>query len=311
MKSLVTGAAGFLGSHLCDLLLSRGHKVIGIDNLLTGASANLEHLQGNSDFQFIKHDICRPLDYPDKADFLFNMASPASPADFTSKALEIAEVNSTGTRNALEMALKIEAVFVQASTSECYGDPEICPQHEDYWGRVNCTGPRAVYDEGKRFSEALVMAYHRFHKLPTRIVRIFNTYGPRMKPGDGRALPNLMRQALTREPLSIYGDGMQTRSFCYVSDLIDGIYDLSQSDVIDPVNIGNPEEITILQLAQEILKLTDSGSKIIHHLLPVDDPKRRQPDISRAKALLGWQPKVSRQEGLRSTLDYFHTVVSG
>lgn len=311
MKSLVTGAAGFLGSHLCDLLLSRGHKVIGIDNLLTGASANLEHLQGNSDFQFIKHDICRPLDYPDKADFLFNMASPASPADFASKALEIAEVNSTGTRNALEMALKIEAVFVQASTSECYGDPEICPQHEDYWGRVNCTGPRAVYDEGKRFSEALVMAYHRFHKLPTRIVRIFNTYGPRMKPGDGRALPNLMRQALTCEPLSIYGDGMQTRSFCYVSDLIDGIYDLSQSDVINPVNIGNPEEITILQLAQEILKLTDSDSKIIHHPLPVDDPKRRQPDISRAKALLGWQPKVSRQEGLRSTLDYFHTVVSG
>jgi dTDP-glucose 4,6-dehydratase len=241
---------------------------------------------------------------------VFNLASPASPAYFRSKAIEIADANSLGTRNVLALARRCKATFVQASTSECYGDPDVSPQSEDYLGRVNCTGPRAVYDEGKRFSEALVMAYRRCHQLSTRIVRIFNTYGPRMRSDDGRALPNLMKQALASQPLTIYGDGMQTRSFCYVSDLVDGIWLLAQSDVTAPVNIGNPDEITILQLAQEIQQVTGSASPIVHEPLPPDDPRRRRPDITRARTLLSWEPRVSRPEGLSKTLEYFRAQLT-
>src|SRR6201997_14264 len=301
---LVTGAAGFLGSHLCDALLAAGNSVIGVDNLSTGKLANLSHLERESRFRFLEQDITRPFD-AGKVDFIFNFASPASPADYTRLGPETLLVGSAGTINTLDLARKYGAGFLHASTSECYGDPEVHPQVETYWGNVNPIGPRSVYDEAKRFSEAAVMAYHRYYGMDTRMVRIFNTYGPRLQPTDGRVISNLMMQALLGEDLTVFGDGSQTRSFCYVSDLIDGIVRLSKSDEHLPVNIGNPDEWTILECAQEVLAVTDSKSKIRFEPLPADDPTRRKPDITKAKELLGWSPKISLHEGLRLSLPYF------
>jgi dTDP-glucose 4,6-dehydratase len=306
---LITGAAGFLGSHLCDALLATGARVIGVDNLATGNLANLEHLHSEPRFAFEELDICEPFDVG-PVDFVFNFASPASPMDYLRLGVETLLVGSAGTMNALETAKKYGAGFLQASTSECYGDPEVHPQVETYWGRVNPIGPRSVYDEAKRFSEAAVMAYHRYYGVQTRMVRIFNTYGPRLQPNDGRVISNLMMQALRGEPLTIYGDGSQTRSFCYVSDLIDGIVRLAKSDEALPVNIGNPTEWTILECAKEVQTLVGSKCEIAFQPLPQDDPQQRQPDITKAKKLLGWEPKVSLCEGLGLSVEYFKKQVN-
>jgi dTDP-glucose 4,6-dehydratase len=305
---LVTGAAGFLGSHLCDSLLAAGDSVIGVDNLSTGKLANLSHLEHESRFSFLEHDITKTFD-AGKVDFIFNFASPASPADYTRLGPETLLVGSAGTLNTLDLARKYGAGFLHASTSECYGDPEVHPQVETYWGHVNPIGLRSVYDEAKRFSEAAVMAYHRYYGVDTHLVRIFNTYGPRLQPNDGRVISNFMMQALQGQPLTIYGDGSQTRSFCYVSDLIDGILRLSRSNEHLPVNIGNPEEWTILECAREILAVTGAATEIIFKPLPQDDPTRRRPDITRAKELLGWEPKINLRHGLEKSLEYFKTCV--
>ncbi|MBB5315842.1 UDP-glucuronic acid decarboxylase family protein [Tunturibacter empetritectus] len=303
-RVLVTGAAGFLGSHLCDSLLHAGNTVLGVDNLSTGNPANLAHLRNESRFDFERLDICQPFD-PGKVDYIFNFASPASPLDYARLGVETLLVGSAGTINTLEIAKKYHAGYLHASTSECYGDPEVHPQTETYWGHVNPIGPRSVYDEAKRFSEAAVMAYHRYHRVNSHLVRIFNTYGPRLQINDGRVISNLMSQALRGEPLTIYGDGMQTRSFCYVSDLIAGILALADSSEHLPVNIGNPEEWTILSCAEEILKLIGSDQKIVFKPLPQDDPTRRRPDISKAISLLGWTPKIQLRQGLEMSLAYF------
>jgi dTDP-glucose 4,6-dehydratase len=308
-KILVTGAAGFLGSHLCDALLAEGHTVVGVDNLCTGNLANLAHLNGNSRFSLIEQDISFPFD-PGPIDYIFNFASPASPVDYARLGLETLLVGSTGTVNTLEIAHKYGAGYLHASTSECYGDPEVHPQVETYWGNVNPIGPRSVYDEAKRFSEATVMAYHRYHGVDTHLVRIFNTYGPRLQANDGRVISNFMIQALREEPLTIYGDGSQTRSFCFVSDLIDGIVRLSRSNEHLPVNIGNPNEWTILECAKEVLSVTGSKSEIILKPLPQDDPTRRRPDITKAQTLLGWEPKIQLREGLEKSLEYFRVCTS-
>ncbi|HEX3438377.1 MAG TPA: UDP-glucuronic acid decarboxylase family protein [Pseudacidobacterium sp.] len=307
MRILVTGAAGFLGSHLTDALLDDGHSVIGVDNLCTGSLENLKQHRNESRFEFREHDICTSFDFG-KVDYVFNFASPASPQDYHRLGIETLEVGSYGTRNALEVAHKYQAKFLHASTSECYGDPAVHPQTEEYWGNVNPIGPRSVYDESKRFSEALVMAYHRYRRVDTRLVRIFNTYGPRLQANDGRVISNFVVQALQGQDLTVYGDGGQTRSFCYVSDEIDGILRLSRSDVNLPVNIGNPNEWTILECAKAVLRVTSSKSKIVFEPLPVDDPMQRQPDITRAKQFLGWEPRIDLQTGLRLSLEYFQST---
>ena len=307
--AVVTGGAGFLGSHLCDKLLAEGLRVVCIDNLLTGNLNNISHLFGNENFQFVKHDITNFIHVPGTVDYILHFASPASPIDYLKLPIQTLKVGSLGTHKVLGLAKEKNARILIASTSEVYGDPEIHPQKEEYWGNVNPIGPRGVYDEAKRFAEAITMAYHRYHGVETRIVRIFNTYGPRMRLNDGRALPAFVSQALNGEDVTVFGDGSQTRSFCFVSDLIDGIYKLLLSDETEPVNIGNPSEITILQFAEEVIKQTGSKSKIIHKELPVDDPKVRQPDITKAKTLLNWEPKVDRAEGLKITIDYFKSVV--
>jgi dTDP-glucose 4,6-dehydratase len=304
MRILVTGAAGFLGSHLTDRLLAEGYTVLGVDNLSTGNRENLAHLAGEPRFRFEERDICTPFD-PGAVDYVFNLASPASPPEYLRLAIETLRVGSAGTESALEIAAKYNAGFLHASTSECYGDPIEHPQTEEYWGNVNPVGPRSVYDEAKRYAEALVMAYHRSRGVNTHLARIFNTYGPRLHPMDGRVISNFIMQALAGEPLTIYGDGSQTRSFCYVDDLIEGILRLSRSDEHMPVNIGNPSEFTILECAQAVLEATGSGSGLRFEALPVDDPTRRCPDIAKAKALLGWEPKIELKEGLRRSLDYF------
>jgi len=301
---LVTGAAGFLGSHLCDALLAEGHRVLGVDNLSTGRLANLAHLKNEPRFRLEERDICEPFDLG-RVDYVYNFASPASPPDYMRLGVETLLVGSAGTLNTLEMARKYGAGYLHASTSECYGDPLVHPQVESYWGNVNPVGPRSVYDEAKRFSEAAVAAYHRYHGVNTHQVRIFNTYGPRLNPSDGRVISNLMMQALRGGPLTIFGDGSQTRSFCYVSDLIDGIVRLGKSEEHDPVNIGNPVEFTILECAREVQALVGSQCAIEFQPLPQDDPTRRRPDITKAKKLLGWEPKVSLREGLALSLDYF------
>ncbi len=303
--SVVTGGAGFLGSHLTDRLLAEGHRVIAIDNLVTGHLTNIEHLAGNPGYRFIKQDVTQYLFLPDEIDYVFHFASPASPIDYLELPIPTLKVGALGTHNTLGLAKAKQATFVLASTSECYGDPLVHPQREDYWGNVNPIGPRGVYDEAKRFAEAITMAYHRYHGIDTKIVRIFNTYGPRMRLRDGRVVPAFIGQALSEMPLTIFGDGTQTRSFCYVSDLIDGIYRLSQSDFHEPVNIGNPREMTIQQFAENIIRITGTTSGIEYKPLPVDDPKVRQPDIARAKSILGWEPKVEFEEGITRTIEYF------
>jgi len=308
--AVVTGGAGFLGSHLCDRLLAEGMKVICIDNLLTGNLDNISHLFGNSEFSFIKHDVTNYIYVGGDIDYVLHFASPASPIDYLKLPIQTLKVGSLGTHKALGLAKDKNATFLLASTSEVYGDPEVHPQEEEYWGNVNPIGPRGVYDEAKRFAEALTMAYSRHHGVHTRIVRIFNTYGPRMRLDDGRALPTFVGQALRGEDITVYGDGSQTRSFCYVSDLVDGIFRLLVSDETNPVNIGNPDEITIKEFAEEVVKQTGSKSKIVYKPLPVDDPKVRQPNISKAKNILGWGPKVDRAEGLKRTIHFFKTILS-
>jgi dTDP-glucose 4,6-dehydratase len=303
-RTVVTGAAGFIGSHLCETLLDRGHSVVGIDNLLTGDIHNIAHLR-DRDFQFIRHDVTRFIDVGGDVDYVLHWASPASPIDYLELPIQTMKVGSLGTHNALGLALAKKARFVIASTSEVYGDPLEHPQKETYWGNVNPIGPRGVYDEAKRFSEALTLAYHRRHGVDTKIVRIFNTYGPRMRLRDGRAVPAFMSQALQHEDVTVFGDGTQTRSFCYVSDLVDGILRLMDSDTNEPVNIGNPQEVTIEEIARTIIRLTGSRSRIIYKPLPVDDPKQRRPDITRARTLLGWEPKLGLEEGLMKTVGYF------
>ena len=304
MKALVTGGAGFLGSHLCDLLLAKGYEVICVDNLITGNEQNIAHIKA-SEFSFIKHNVTEPLYLDGKIEFIFHLASPASPIDYLELPIQTLKVGALGTHNMLGLAKEKGARFLLASTSEVYGDPHVNPQPEEYWGNVNPIGPRGVYDEAKRFAEAITMAYHRYHKLDTRIVRIFNTYGPRMRLKDGRVVPNFISQALSGEDITVYGDGLQTRSFCYVSDEIEGIYRLMMSDYTLPVNIGNPEEHTILEFAEIILKIIGSRSKIAFKELPVDDPKQRRPDITKAKKLLNWEPQVSLEAGLKETIKYF------
>lgn len=303
-RTLVTGGAGFIGSHLCETLLDRGHTVIAMDNLLTGDVANIEHLTGR-DFVFVRHNVTNYIALEGALDYIFHFASPASPIDYLKLPIQTLKVGSLGTHNALGLAKAKNARLLLASTSEVYGDPLVHPQREDYWGNVNPIGPRGVYDEAKRFSEAMVMAYHRFHGVETRIVRIFNTYGPRMRVQDGRAIPAFMSQALRNEDVTVFGDGTQTRSLCYVSDLVEGIIRLMMSDTSDPVNIGNPQELTIRQLAEKVIAATGSRSRIVERPLPEDDPKIRQPDISRARKLLGWEPKVPLDEGLVPTIAYF------
>jgi dTDP-glucose 4,6-dehydratase len=301
---LVTGAAGFIGSHLCEYLLDQGHSVVGMDNLLTGDVANIQHLTGR-DFVLVKHDVTNYIALEGPLDLIFHFASPASPIDYLRVPIQTLKVGSLGTHNALGLAKAKKARLLLASTSEVYGDPLVHPQREDYWGNVNPVGPRGVYDEAKRFSEAMVMAYHRVHGVETRIVRIFNTYGPRMRVEDGRAIPAFLSQALRNEDVTVFGDGSQTRSLCYVSDLVEGIFRLMRSNEVDPVNIGNPHEMTIRQLAEKIIALTGSKSRIVERPLPVDDPRVRQPDITRARTILGWEPKVPLDEGLAKTLAYF------
>jgi dTDP-glucose 4,6-dehydratase len=308
-RALITGGAGFLGSHLADALLAEGWNVVVVDSLLTGRLANIQHLQNEPHFEFIEQDICEPFD-PGKVDYVFHFASPASPVDYGVHGIHTLKVGSFGTFHALGVAKKYGAKYLVSSTSECYGDPLEHPQRETYWGHVNPIGPRSVYDEAKRFTEAVTMAYRRYHNVDTRIVRIFNTYGPRMQINDGRVVPNLMKQALHGEDLTIYGDGSQTRSFCYVSDEIDGFLRLAKSDEHLPVNIGNPSEFTILQCAQLVLKVTGSSSQIRYEPLPQDDPKQRRPDITKARQLLGWEPKIDLETGLRLSLEYFRTAVA-
>jgi len=303
--SVVTGGAGFLGSHLCDRLIAEGHSVICIDNLITGSVENIAHLGGHPQFRFIHYDVTNYLFVDGPVDFIFHFASPASPIDYLKLPIQTLKVGSLGTHKTLGLAKAKNARFLLASTSEVYGDPLIHPQPESYWGNVNPVGPRGVYDEAKRFAEAMTMAYHRYHKLNTRIARIFNTYGERMRLDDGRAIPAFMSQALRHQEVTVFGDGKQTRSICYVSDLIDGIYRLMMSDHAAPMNIGNPEEISVEQLAKEIIELTGGKSKIVYRPLPVDDPKIRQPDIATARDVLKWQPKIPREEGLRRTMAYF------
>jgi dTDP-glucose 4,6-dehydratase len=303
--TVVTGGAGFLGSHLTDRLLAEGHRVIAIDNLITGHLTNIEHLAGNENYRFIKQDVTQYLFVPDEIDYVFHFASPASPIDYLELPIPTLKVGALGTHNTLGLAKAKKATFLLASTSECYGDPLVHPQKEDYWGNVNPIGPRGVYDEAKRFAEAITMAYHRYHGIDTKIVRIFNTYGPRMRIRDGRAVPAFISQALANEDVTIFGDGTQTRSFCYISDLVDGIIRLMHSKENDPINIGNPEELTIEQMARLIIKMTGSTSQIVYKPLPEDDPKVRQPDITRARTLLGWEPKVSLEQGLGATIEYF------
>lgn len=305
MRFLVTGGAGFLGSHLCDYLLKEDHQVICMDNLITGNMANICHLKGNQNFKFVKHNVTEFIEIKEDLDFVLHFASPASPIDYLNHPIPTLKVGALGTHKTLGLAEAKAARYLLASTSEVYGDPLVNPQKENYWGNVNPIGPRGVYDEAKRFAEAMVMAYHRDHGLNTRIVRIFNTYGPRMRLNDGRVVPAFIYQALKNEALTVFGDGTQTRSFCYVSDLIKGIYRLILSDIAEPVNIGNPEELSILEFAENIRRLTGTKSPIIHHPLPEDDPKVRRPDIASAKELLGWQPEVSLEEGLKATIDWF------
>ncbi|MEG8988502.1 UDP-glucuronic acid decarboxylase family protein [Ignavibacteria bacterium 4148-Me] len=309
--AVVTGGAGFLGSHLCDRLINEGMKVICLDNLLTGRIENIEHLFGNENFQFIKLDVTNYIHVPSKVDYVLHFASPASPIDYLKLPIQTLKVGSLGTHKALGLAKEKNAVFLLASTSEVYGDPLVHPQSEDYWGNVNPVGPRGVYDEAKRFAEAMTMAYHRYHGLQTRIVRIFNTYGPRMRIDDGRALPAFFSQALRGEDVTVFGDGSQTRSFCYVDDLIEGIFRLLMSNEVYPVNIGNPDEVSLKDFAEEVIKICNSKSKIVYKELPEDDPKVRQPDITRAKKILNWEPKISRTEGLKLTLEYFKKMILG
>jgi dTDP-glucose 4,6-dehydratase len=309
MRVLVTGAAGFLGSHLCDALVAEGHSVVGVDNFLTGNEQNLAHLRNESKFEFREHDITEPFDFG-PVEFVYNFASPASPIDYAEHGIETLKVGAHGTMNALEVAKKYGAKFLQASTSECYGDPLEHPQKETYWGNVNPIGPRSVYDESKRFAEALTVAYRRYHRTETQIVRIFNTYGPRLQLNDGRVISNFMKQALRGEDLTVYGDGSQTRSFCYVADEIDGILRLAKSELAGPVNIGNPNEFTILECAQQVLAVTGAKSKIAYAPLPQDDPKQRRPDITLARTQLGWEPKVPLEEGLRRSLPYFRGAIA-
>ena len=308
--AVVTGGAGFVGSHLCEKLLGNDIKVFCIDNLLTGNIENINHLFSNQDFVFIKHDVTDYIHVPGNVDYVLHFASPASPIDYLEMPIQTLKVGSLGTHKALGLALEKKAKFLLASTSEVYGDPEIHPQVEEYWGNVNPVGPRGVYDEAKRFAEAMTMAYRRYHGVDTKIVRIFNTYGPRMRLNDGRVLPAFMSQALRGEDITVFGNGKQTRSFCYVDDLVDGIYKLLMSEESGPINLGNPEEITIEEFAKEIIELTNSKSKIVYKELPIDDPKVRKPDISKAKKLLNWEPKVKRAEGLKRTLGYFKEKVN-
>jgi dTDP-glucose 4,6-dehydratase len=308
MRILITGVAGFLGSHLADALLAEGNAIVGVDNLSTGSLENLKHLKNEGRFEFREHDICAPFDVG-SVDYVFNFASPASPVDYARLGVETLKVGSLGTTHALDIARKYKAKFLHASTSECYGDPDVHPQTEDYWGHVNPIGPRSVYDEAKRFSEAMTVAYHRYYGVDTRLVRIFNTYGPRLQKNDGRVISNFMVQALKGEDLTVYGEGDQTRSFCYVSDEIEGILGLSRTDEHLPVNVGNPNEWTILDCAKAVLKVTGSTSRIVHHPLPVDDPTQRRPDISKARRLFGWEPKIDLETGLRLSLDYFRAAV--
>lgn len=307
-RVLITGAAGFLGSHLCDRFLKEGYHVIGIDNLITGDLRNIEHLFGREDFEFHHHDVSKFVHVPGDLKYILHFASPASPIDYLKIPIQTLKVGSLGIHNLLGLAMAKNARLLIASTSEVYGDPTVHPQTEDYWGNVNPVGPRGVYDEAKRFQEAMTMAYHTYHGLETRIVRIFNTYGPRMRLNDGRVLPAFMGQALRGEDLTVFGDGSQTRSFCYVDDLIEGIYRLLLSDCVDPVNIGNPMEITIREFADEIIKLTGTDQKVIEKPLPTDDPKQRQPNIDKAKEVLGWEPQFTREEGLKITWEYFKSL---
>ncbi len=305
MKILITGGAGFIASHLTDLLLKEGHEVICVDNLITGSLHNIKHHEGNKKFKFIQHDISTYLDYKEKVDYVLHMASPASPIDYLELPIETLEVGSLGTFNALELALKSGAKYLISSTSEVYGDPEVSPQSESYWGNVNPVGPRSVYDEAKRFGEATTMAYKRKYNLDAKIIRIFNTYGPRMRKNDGRVVPNFISQALTNQPFTIFGDGKQTRSFCYVSDLVDGIYKVMNSNIETPINLGNPNEFTMLELANVVGKAANISVKTITKPLPQDDPKQRRPDISKAKKELGWEPVVQLEEGIKQTIDWF------
>jgi dTDP-glucose 4,6-dehydratase len=310
LRAVITGGAGFLGSHLCDYLIEHGWDVLSIDNLVTGREGNAAHLVKHPRFRMMLHDVSHYIDVPGPVDYVLHFASPASPVDYLKLPIQTLKVGALGTHNSLGLALAKKAKYFLASTSECYGDPQISPQPESYWGHVNPIGPRGVYDEAKRFAEAMVMAYHRFHGVDTHIVRIFNTYGPRMRLNDGRALPNFVYQALRGQPITVYGDGKQTRSFCYVSDLIEGIYRLMNSDEHEPVNIGNPQEITILEFAERVRALLGSDVPIVFKPLPQDDPKQRCPDISKAKRLLGWQPKVNLNEGLQLTLNFFRQQVA-
>ena len=310
MRAVITGGAGFLGSHLCDYLIEHGWDVLSIDNLVTGSEGNAAHLVKHPRFRTMRHDVSNYIDVPGPVDYVLHFASPASPVDYLKLPIQTLKVGALGTHNSLGLALAKKAKYFLASTSECYGDPQISPQPETYWGHVNPIGPRGVYDEAKRYAEAMAMAYHRFHGVDTHIVRIFNTYGPRMRLNDGRALPNFVYQALRGQPITVYGDGKQTRSFCYVSDLIEGIYRLMNSDEHEPVNIGNPQEITILEFAERVRALLGLEVPIIFEPLPQDDPKQRCPDISKAKRLLGWEPKVNLNEGLKLTLDFFRQQVA-
>ena len=311
MRTLITGGAGFIGSHLCERFLAEGHEVICVDNFITGNPANIEHLRTNSQFSFIRHNISNHIDIDGPIDCILHFASPASPVDYLRHPIATLKVGSLGTHNSLGLAKAKGSRYLLASTSEVYGDPERHPQREDYWGNVNPIGIRGVYDEAKRFAEAMTMAYHRTHGLNTHIVRIFNTYGPRMRLDDGRVVPNLMGQALRGEPLTVYGDGSQTRSFCFVSDLVDGIYRLLMSEFHEPVNLGNPNEVSILDFAKEIVALSEGKNALEFRPLPQDDPKVRKPDIGRARSLLGWEPKIDRAEGLRRTLAYFQARIGG
>ncbi|MEO6165999.1 MAG: UDP-glucuronic acid decarboxylase family protein [Chitinophagales bacterium] len=304
-RILITGAAGFIGSHLCDRFVNEGFQVIGMDNLITGDMKNIEHLVPFPNFQFYHHDISKFIHIPGELHYILHFASPASPVDYVKWPIQTMKVGSLGTHNCLGLALAKKARILVASTSEVYGDPLVHPQTEEYWGNVNPVGPRSMYDEAKRFQEAITMAYHNAHKVETRIIRIFNTYGPRMRLNDGRVLPNFFYQAITGSDITVYGDGSQTRSFCYVSDLVDGIYRLLFSEYALPVNVGNPDEITISQFAEEIITLTNTDQKVVYKPLPVDDPKQRQPEITKARTLLGWEPKVQRSEGLKITYEYF------